>query len=242
LGSGDGRKTRGLLTAFAGPRRLQYRPIDISRSALVACRRTLADVADVEPIEAVYLDGIKAAACMRRPGDRLLVLFLGSTIGNFERDAAREFLASLRALLRTGDALLLGADLVKPERELLLAYDDPAGVTAAFNLNLLARINRELGANFDVRGFAHEARYDRTARRIEMHLVSRRRQCVIAPQAGLVADFEEGESIWTESSYKFSAGEVREIASRAGFECAAQWIDEEWPFAETLLIAGGFGG
>jgi dimethylhistidine N-methyltransferase len=237
LGSGDGRKTGSLLAALAGPGRPTYYPIDVSRDALDACRRALEDVAEVKPIEAQYLAGVETAVSARRPRDRVLVLFLGSTIGNFERLDARRFLADLRRQLRAGDALLLGADLVKSESRMLLAYDDPAGVTAAFNRNLLARINRELGADFDLGAFVHQARYDRRERRIEMHLVARQPQRVSVPGSGIVVDFGESESIWTESSHKFGAAEVLEMAAGAGFGCAAQWVDEEWPFAETLLIA-----
>ncbi len=237
LGSGDGRKTRHLLTAVAGGGRATYYPIDVSRDALDACRRRLEDVAEVEPIEAAYLPGVEAAVSARRPRERVLVLFLGSTIGNFERPEARRFFADIRRQLRTGDALLLGADLVQSESRMLLAYDDPAGVTAAFNRNLLARINRELGADFNLGAFVHQARYDRQERRIEMHLVARWPQRVLVPGAGMAFDFAEGESIWTESSHKFTAAEVLDMAAGGGFECAGQWVDDEWPFAETLLIA-----
>ena len=120
----------------------------------------MAAFADVHPIAESYLDGLRRAVCARRPGQSLLVLFLGSTIGNFERAAAEDFLREVRACLMPGDALLLGADLIKPLARMLLAYDDPAGVTAAFNRNLLARINRELNADFALRSFAHEARWD----------------------------------------------------------------------------------
>jgi uncharacterized SAM-dependent methyltransferase len=115
----------------------------------------------------------------------------------------------------------------------LSAYDDAAGVTAAFNLNLLARINRELGGDFDLRRFAHLARYNRRERRIEMHLRSRRAQRVRA--AGIEVEFSKDETIWTESSHKFQTEEVREMARRAGFHCSRQWLDREWPFAESLL-------
>jgi L-histidine Nalpha-methyltransferase len=234
LGSGDCAKTRHVLVAFAG-RLSGYRPVDVSGTALAACCRSLGGVARVAPVEAPYIEGLETAAAGRGPGERVLALFLGSTIGNFARHEAREFLAAVRARLLPGDALLLGTDLVKPERRLLEAYDDPAGVTAAFNLNLLGRINRELGADFDLRGFVHEARYRRTERRIEMHLRSLRAQRVCVPAAGIAVEFAEGETIWTESSHKFELEEVREMAAAAGFACAAQWVDEEWAFAESLL-------
>ncbi len=134
--------------------------------------------------------------------------------------------------------MLLGADLVKPLDVLLPAYDDSLGVTASFNLNLLARINRELGADFDLRAFGHLARYDESERRIEMHLVSRRRQEVSIPGAGCRVSFRSGETIWTESSYKYRTEEIVQMAEGAGFRAESQWVDEEWPFAESLLIAG----
>jgi dimethylhistidine N-methyltransferase len=234
LGSGDGVKTRHVLEAFG--RGVPYYPIDVSQAALAACQAELGRVARVKPLHGSYLDGLQRA--VRARGRRsLLVLFLGSTIGNFEHQQAREFLRAVRKLLRPCDAVLLGTDLVKPEAQLLAAYDDPAGVTAAFNLNLLARINRELSADFDLRAFAHEARYARRERRVEMHLRSLRSKRVSIPGAGLAIGLREGETIWTESSHKFGAGEVCEMAGESGFACAAQWIDEEWPFAESLLTA-----
>jgi uncharacterized SAM-dependent methyltransferase len=120
---------------------------------------------------------------------------------------------------------------------LLAAYDDALGVTAAFNLNLLGRINRELDADFDLRQFSHVARINHDARSVEMHLRSNRRQRVYIAAAALDAEFMEGETIWTESSHKYSANEIVQMAREAGFRCQAQWVDEEWSFAENLLIA-----
>jgi L-histidine Nalpha-methyltransferase len=187
--------------------------------------------------EKPYLEGLRAVANRLDDDEPLLVLFLGSTIGNFDRDAGQEFLRDVRATLRRGDALLLGTDLVKDISTQVLAYDDPAGVTAAFNLNLLARINRELGADFDLTHFQHEARWNNPERRMEMHLLSVCRQRVHIPAAGLQVTLDEGETIWTESSHKYFADEVAEMARQTGFRCAAQWIDEEWPFAQNLLMA-----
>ena len=167
----------------------------------------------------------------------MLVLFLGSTIGNFDRPADVKFMRALRQILSDGDALLLGTDLIKPIPQLLDAYDDAIGVTAAFNLNLLARINRELGGNFPLSQFAHEARFNAETRSIEMHLRSLRAQSVSIEHAGLTVPFAEGETIWTESSHKYSQPELLQLAMRAGFRLDAQWVDQEWPFAETLLIA-----
>ena len=239
LGSGSGRKTRPILEALTRKSCVSYYPIDISGSALERCKAELSAVECIAIVglERSYLDGLREVAERRRTGESLLVLFLGSTIGNFERPAALGFLTEIRQCLLPGDALLLGTDLVKPVSDLIAAYDDPAGVTAAFNLNLLARINRELGGDFAVRRFAHQARYNAVLRRIEMHLVSLERQTVSVPAAGLIVDFEEGETIWTEACHKFRLEEIREMATRCGFDCRAQWVDPEWPFAESLWTA-----
>ena len=133
--------------------------------------------------------------------------------------------------------MLLGADLEKSSSQLISAYDDELGVTAAFNLNLLARINRELEADFDLSQFAHVAKINPVERSVEMHLRSMCRQTVNIPAAEIVVEFREGETIWTESSHKYSAEEIVTTGRRAGFRCDRQWIDEEWPFAESLLIA-----
>jgi len=180
---------------------------------------------------------LREVASRRNPDHGLLVLFLGSTIGNFDRPAAETFLREIRRRLSPGDGLLIGVDLVKPVSDMLLAYDDPAGVTAAFNLNLLARINRELGANFSLRQFQHEARYNQSERRVEMHLRSRVRQSVSIPPEDFTCTLRDGETIWTESCHKFEVDEVAGMAQRTGFTCEAQWVDGEWPFAENLWIA-----
>ena len=139
--------------------------------------------------------------------------------------------------MHPGDALLLGTDLVKPVERLLAAYDDPTLVTAAFNLNMLARINREIGGDFDLRQFEHVIRYDEQAQRIEMHLRSRIYQIVSIRGADLIVDFVPNETICTEACYKFCPEQIRTMARTAGFRLEAQWIDEEWPFAENLLVA-----
>jgi L-histidine N-alpha-methyltransferase len=234
LGSGSGSKTRRILESLAPA---AYYPIDLSASALEICVRELSPFAEVRPIHDSYLNGLRLVVCQRRPGQSLLVLFLGSTIGNFDRDAAQQFLCDIRACLLPGDALLLGADLIKPLHRMLLAYDDPAGVTAAFNLNLLARINRELDGDFVLRNFVHEARWNASERRIEMHLRSRIAQRVSIRAASVTCQFGQDETIWTESCHKFRAAEIEEMAAGAEFQCAAQWLDATWPFAESLLIA-----
>lgn len=238
LGSGSGKKTRWILEALSNRQRTFYFPIEISPAALAACEKELGQIDMVSMVgyEQPYLDGLRAVAQGRDDGDHLLVLFLGSTIGNFDRSAGEEFLREVRETLQGGDALLLGTDLEKDVATQLLAYDDPAGVTAAFNLNLLGRINRELGADFDLSSFRHEARWNYAERRIEMHLRSTRQQSVRVPAANFTVTFHQGETIWTESSHKYRADEVLRMAERTGFRCEGQWIDEEWPFAQNLLV------
>ncbi|MBZ5614281.1 MAG: L-histidine N(alpha)-methyltransferase [Acidobacteriia bacterium] len=239
LGSGSGKKSRWVLEALCRKQRTFYYPVEISRSALAMCERELRDIDSISILgfEREYLDGLLEVAAHRKYGQHLLVLFLGSTIGNFDRAAGVRFLIEVRRILEPGDSLLLGTDLEKPSAQVLAAYDDELGVTAAFNLNLLARVNRELDADFDLGQFSHMARINPGARSVEMHLRSRRRQRVNIPGADLQVEFLEGETIWTESSHKYSTEEIFEMARNAGFRCAAQWIDEEWPFAENLLIA-----
>ncbi|TAL12735.1 MAG: L-histidine N(alpha)-methyltransferase [Nitrospirae bacterium] len=239
LGSGSGRKTRWLLEALAHREPVAYFPVDTSPAALANCRKELSGMGalSIVGLETSYLDGLREVASRRRTGQALLVLFLGSTVGNFERPAAEQFLREIRQGLAPGDALLLGTDLEKPVADLLQAYDDPAGVTAAFNLNLLARINRELGGDFSLRDFAHEARYNDRERRIEMHLRSRKKQTITVRAAGFAGTLEEGETIWTEACHKYRTDEIPGMARRAGYLCESQWVDGEWPFAENLWIA-----
>jgi L-histidine N-alpha-methyltransferase len=238
LGSGSGTKTRPVLESLRGRQPVSYFPIDVSSTALELCARELEPLAAITPIEASYLEGMEDVRSRRLPGEKLLVLFLGSTIGNFEPNAAAEFLRSLRSLLCPGDGLLLGTDLVKSTDRLLAAYDDAAGVTAAFNLNLLARINRELGADFNLRHFHHEARYHAEAQRIEMHLRARNRQLVHIGEAGMEVEFAAGETILTEVCHKFRPTQIGDLARATGFRLEHQWIDEEWGFAESLMVAG----
>ena len=239
LGSGSGKKTRWMLEALSRHQHISYCPIEISRTALAMCERELGDIDSVSIVgfEREYLDGLLEVAARRREGEQLLVLFLGSTIGNFEHPADVKFLRQMREILRAGDALLLGTDLEKPIHQLLDAYDDSLGVTAAFNLNLLARINRELDADFILPQFEHVARVNQDVGSVEMHIRSLKRQTVNIPAAAVSVSFLEGETIWTESSHKYSLGEIVSLAKNAGFHCDFQWIDEEWPFAESLFIA-----
>jgi dimethylhistidine N-methyltransferase len=237
LGSGNGAKTRPILEALNRRQPAVYYPIDLSTASLVKCAQELGTAAEVVPVEASYLDGLRFAAGHRAAEQTMLLLFVGSTIGNFEPGAATEFLQAVRAVLRTGDALLLGTDLVKPVRRMIAAYDDAAGVTAAFNLNLLARINRELGADFNLRQFTHVARYAPEAQRIEMHLRSRKSQTVTIRGANLRVDFMPKETICTEVCHKFVPDQLCALARATGFRLEAQWIDQEWPFAESLFVA-----
>jgi dimethylhistidine N-methyltransferase len=238
LGSGSGTKTRSILEAFSRCRHTWYFPIEISPTALAMCRRELADIESISIVgfEREYLDGLVEVATRRRSGQRMLVLFLGSTIGNFDHPADLNFLKEIHPILNPGDALLLGTDLEKPAGRLIAAYDDSLGVTAAFNRNLLARVNRELDADFVLSSFQHEARFNSETRSIEMHLRSVRDQRVTVAKAGFSIAIREGETIWTESSHKYSLAEVEALARKAGFRREAQWVDAEWPFAETLLV------
>jgi dimethylhistidine N-methyltransferase len=236
LGPGNGEKLVTLLeTPARGP--LAVHLVDVSPHALAVATRALTVYPDLSLVAhpATYEAGLVEAARDRRGGGRVLVLFLGSNIGNFDPPGADEFLHGVRAALMPGDALLLGADLVKPQDELLLAYDDPLGVTAAFNKNLLARMNRELGANFNLAGFAHRAVWNRDASRIEMHLVSVRRQTVRVPAALIDVTFQPDETIWTESSYKYRPADVVARLDRAGFAAIDQWTAEG--FVLTLAAA-----
>lgn len=240
LGCGSGEKVALLAESLRGRRRrVAIHLIDISPAALELSERTLGALEHVSVVghRATYEEGLRHAARDRPRTGGLLVLFLGSNIGNFDPPASREFLAEIRAALRPGDALLLGADLVKPVDELLLAYDDPLGVTAAFNKNLLVRMNRELGANFDLARFAHRAVWNSVDQRVEMHLVSTTAQRVRIPRADVSVDFAEGEGIWTESSYKYELAQIVDLVTGAGFESHAQWVDPDARFALTLFLA-----
>jgi dimethylhistidine N-methyltransferase len=239
LGSGSGKQTRWLLEALARRQRTVYCPIDISPTALAQSERDLGriDAVSIVGFEQSYLDGLAAAGARRLAKEQMFVLFLGSTIGNFDRPAGEVFLRQVRRILRPNDRLLLATDLVKPVEQLLNAYDDPIGATAAFNLNLLARLNRELDADFDLGSFRHEARWNYRARAIEMHLVSLRDQEVSLADGAFQIALAKDETIWTESSHKYDRREVFALARATGFRCEAQWIDAEWPFAQSLFRA-----
>lgn len=237
LGCGNGEKLATLLRGGGADHPAHL--IDLSQAALARAEQALtADATRRTRVTthcASYEDGLRALP----PGEGTptLAVFLGSNIGNFDAAGAAAFLATIRRALRPGDALLLGADLVKPERDLLLAYDDPLGLTAAFNRNLLLRLNSELQADFDLSLFRHEARWNRDASRVEMHLVSAVAQDVRVPAAGLRLRLESGESIWTESSYKYEPDGIRALVEPCGFVERARWIDDAARFALTLFDA-----
>ena len=213
--------------------------IDLSEAALGRSVQALGSIENLDlrvtAHQATYEDGLLAL-----PADDAhptLLAFLGSNIGNFDPPGASAFLGLMRAAVRPRDYLLLGADLVKPERELLLAYDDPLGLTAAFNKNLLLRMNAELGADFDLSRFAHRAVWNPVASRVEMHLVSLADQEVHVADADFRFRLQDGETIWTESSYKYEPAGIRALVEPAGFVQRNQWIDEGARFALTLFEA-----
>lgn len=239
LGSGSGSKTRCVLDALLARTPVDYCSIEISRAALQQSLRALDGVPglQVRGIATEYLDGLQVALQPRRLNERALVLFLGSSLGNFDTPTANRFLQRVRDALRAGDHLLLGNDLRKPEATLLAAYSDALGVTAAFNRNLLLRMNRELGADFDLARFAHRVRFNAARGDVEMHLESMGDQHVHVRDGDFSVALQAGETIHTESSHKYSLAEIDVLAHAAGFVRRAQWCDEEWPFASTLLEA-----
>lgn len=235
LGSGSGKKTEHVLRACS--RRnpdLLYCPIDVSGAALAVCERELGALFQVRIISGDWSAGLSEVARLRQTAHPLLLLFLGSSIGNLERESIAPFLQDLRGDLQSGDCFLLGADLVKDVDTMLAAYDDPTGVTAAFNRNVLGRINRELDGKFNLNSFKHEVRWNSSERRIEMHLTSLVSQTVQIDALEKSFHFHAGETIWTESSHKFSLEELDWFARVSGFRPVATWTDREWPFVEAL--------
>ena len=237
LGSGSSRKTRMILEPLAKRRPAVYYPIDISRTALSQCERELGDIENLTVcgLHGDYLQGLAKASQRRETGAPLLVLFLGSTIGNFDRAAGEQFLTRVRGELQPGDLLFLSTDMVKSEALLLPAYDDSVGVTAAFNKNMLARINRELAGQFNLNDFAHQARWNTSERRIEMHLAALRDVEVPIQRAQFTLSLQRGETIKTEDSYKFSPQDLANLVQHGGYRSLATWHDEEWSFTQSLL-------
>lgn len=247
LGSGSAVKTRQLISAVLRRQpELLYLPVDISAGTLERSSRELLHEYSRLRIVAYagdYFTALTGPAGKRitdcRADERNLVLFLGSNIGNFDLHESREFLRAIRAILRVGDALLLGADLKKSSAVLVPAYDDALGVTAAFNLNLLARINRELDGNFDVSRFCHKAVYNEELGRVESHLVSRVPQRVLVKGIGVDVSFERDETIHTENSHKFDLDQLSGMARDSGFALQRSWFDERRFFSFNLFSATG---
>lgn len=238
LGSGSAIKTRLLIgEALRVQTELCYSPIDISTEALRASSLALVESFPTLRVRAYagdYFDVLESHAV--RLGRKTLAMLLGSNIGNYEPLEGAELLRLIAGALRRGDGLLLGADLKKDRATLELAYDDPAGVTAAFDRNVLARINRELGANFNVRNFDHVARYDEVRGSVDSFLQARESATVSIPSIGLQATFRSGERIHTESSYKFSDEEIVALGAAAGFRHESAWHDRANRFSLHLLV------
>jgi dimethylhistidine N-methyltransferase len=214
---------------------VHYVPIDISRAMLAESSHALVDEyprIDVTAVAAEYRAGLRWLSGQREPK---LVLWLGSNVGNFDRDEAAAFFADVRATLAPDDRFLVGVDLRKDRATLEAAYDDAAGVTARFNANLLRRINRELGGRFDVDAFAHRARWNEGLGRVELELVSRRLQSVRIDALALEVAFFAGEAIYTESSYKYSFAEIDALARACGFAVEQRWLDDARRFSLNLL-------
>ncbi|HZY99259.1 MAG TPA: L-histidine N(alpha)-methyltransferase [Candidatus Baltobacteraceae bacterium] len=238
LGSGSAVKTRLLIgEALRVQGRMRYSPIDISTEALRASSMALVDAypgLSVRAYAGDYFDVLASRAM--RFDRRVLAMFMGSNIGNYEPDRAAAILSLLRDALRPGDGVLIGMDLKKDPKVLELAYDDPAGVTAAFNRNLLARMNRELGANFDVRNFDYRAHYDEACGAIKANLVARDAAKVRIEAMKLDVEFAAGEPIHTESAYKFGRTDIANIAEAAGFKATTSWTDRARRFSVNLLV------
>ncbi len=240
LGGGNGEKVAILAEGLArAGRAADVHLIDISETALDRALERVArcGTVKVHGHRAEYAAGLRAATARLEPNRSAMVLFLGSNIGNLHPGEADRFLAEIRDGLRPGDSFLLGADLVKPQADLIAAYDDPLGVTAAFNRNLLVRLNRELDADFDVEQFAHQVVWNAKLARVESYLVSQADQTVCLRGVDCCVRLDEGESIWTESSYKYEPNQIEDLGERARFVSRAQWIDEETQFALTLFDA-----
>ena len=237
LGSGSSVKTRYLLEAFISTHgKAVYSPIDVSGSILKESARTLEqqfDALQVQPIEARYEDGF--AQITRQPGQPLLVMWLGSSIGNFTREEAVDFLSSILNQLEQRDQLLIGIDLLKEKSILEAAYDDAAGVTAEFNLNLLHRINRELGANFEVNNFRHRAIFNPDEGRVEIYLESQSDQRVHIAANDMDIDFTAGERIHTENAHKYSLPQIQKLASQLNIYLKQQWFDSQRRFSLNLF-------
>jgi len=239
LGSGSSLKTRLLVEAILKRQtQLHYQPIDISSTILEQSAIMLLGHYQNLRITAQAADYTRGLhSILRNKGEKLLILFLGSNIGNYKPDDALRLLRDIRRSVEAGDGLLLGADLKKSAAVLEKAYDDALGVTKSFNLNLLLRINRELGGNFDLTRFAHRATYNKDLGCIETHLISSTAQTVKITALELHVDFFEGETIHTESSYKYDLSQLKDLAEMSGFESAGTWLDQDERFSCNLWVA-----
>jgi dimethylhistidine N-methyltransferase len=239
MGSGSASKTRLIIEALLRKQdKLLFIPVDISASALDSSSRILLQSYPQLKVEAYAADYFAGLAELRKtPRARTLALFLGSNVSNFDPEEALKFLRALRQVLHEGDALLLGADLKKDKSVLEAAYNDALGVTAAFNLNVLARINRELGGNFDPRAFQHRAFYNEALGRVEIYIESMREQTVAISELEMEVQFGEGEQIHTENSYKYDLSDIARLADETGFTRARTWLDQKEQFSSNLLMA-----
>ena len=239
MGSGSASKTRLVIEALLRKQtELLFIPVDISATALENSSRILLQSYPRLRIEAYAADYFAGLAELRKKQlGPTLALFLGSNISNFDQDDALRFLRALRAVLKEGDALLLGADLKKDRSILEAAYNDALGVTAAFNLNVLARINRELGGNFDLHAFRHKAFYNEAKGRIEIYIESLQAQKVFIEQLDLETEFSAGELIHTENSYKYDLSDIARLATATGFTSTRTWLDSSERFSSNLLFA-----
>jgi L-histidine Nalpha-methyltransferase len=239
MGSGSASKTRLIIEALLRRQTgLLFMPVDISATALESSSRILLQSYPRLTIEAYAADYFAGLAELgKKPRTRTLALFLGSNISNFDLDEAHRFLNAMRSVLQKGDALLLGADLQKDTAILEAAYNDALGVTSAFNLNVLARINRELGGSFDLRAFRHRAFYNAAMGRIEIYIESLFKQRVRIKKLDMEVEFAAGELIHTENSYKYDLKGIGELAAQTGFELSRTWLDSQERFSSNLLLA-----
>lgn len=238
LGSGSGEKLSMLLNTVRKFDHLVHAHlVDISSAALELSKLTLSRHPSVSifPKQATYESGLRLALSNRNESGSVLVLFLGSNISNLHPQQANQLLQQIQDQCRPGDRLLLGADLVKPEPELLLAYDDPLGITAAFNLNILVRLNNDLGSNFNLNQFKHLAIWNEKYSRIELYLESQIKQVVYISATDCYIYFSQGERILTENSYKYQSKEIIEMGKQVKFKLCQQWIDEDSKFTLTLF-------
>nr|AIA17494.1 putative methyltransferase [uncultured bacterium] len=239
FGSGSAAKSRHLIAAaLARHKSLHYQPIDISPEILRQSAEALLENYTGLSITGYVCDYLQQMPALERRADgQVLVLFLGSNIGNYTPEDALALLKQMRRVMQPGDGLLLGADLRKASERLEAAYDDALGVTAAFNLNVLLRINRELGANFNLKQFAHRAVFNEALARVEIYVVSRVAQTVQLGALNLSIEFQAGEAIHTENSYKYDARQLADLANAAGFAQTCTWLDEHGLFSSNLWLA-----